>query len=123
MLKHFLPEITLALDDDLLYDIKLQMGSKKMRNPVFIDEIKVNQEGFEFMYTVGLQLLVKDKRSSDPWITVKEGYMVFNTIITLDITDTSILYNQKINLRDVKVVHNGEEQELDKDFLTNLFNF
>lgn len=39
------------------------------------------------MYTLGMQLLVKDKNTNDPWIIAREGYMVFNTLITLEISD------------------------------------
>jgi hypothetical protein len=97
------------------------MNSKKLRNPVYADEVKVNAEGFEFMYTIGLQLIVKEKEAEE-WILAREGYMAFNTMITLDITDTSIEYEQRIRLRDISIWHNGEEKNLDKEFLTKLFD-
>lgn len=85
---------------DLLYDLKLEMNSKKLRNPMFADEIIVNSEGFEFLYTIGVQLIVKE-RDAEEWLLAREGYMTFNTMITLDITDTSIEYDQHIKLRDI----------------------
>jgi hypothetical protein len=43
MIKQLFPDLDLIDDPDMLYDIKIQIGSKKMKNPAFVDSITVNQ--------------------------------------------------------------------------------